>query len=370
MGLTKVTYPMMDFTDADDIQFPLDLTIGGNFVAVGDIVTDGDVQTTSINGGPLAGTKNPLINGAMQVWQRGTSFTMGTHLQQLADRWNFDFNGTVGTGTISRYTIPTTDWTDDFHPYYATRITQSVAGTGNTFYDFSQVIENVSIFSGKEVTISFYGKSFSGSNATLTAIKTEQYFGSGGSPSSPQFTTSDPVTVGTTWARHSITTTLASVVGKTLGTNSDNTLNVIFTLPLNVTFDIGITMVQIELGPIATPFEYKPIADTMMECQRYLQTSYNDGIAPGTITPNGAVFFTQPNATTDTNIALKTPMRTNPAVTLYNPATGATGTWNNSGTPITAALNQSGANNVSIVTTGGTDGTFVSGHYVFTDPLI
>jgi hypothetical protein len=341
-----------------------------DYAAVDSIRYNGNITVNSINNGPLAGTKNPIVNGSFDIWQLGTSFTLGPNLQKNADRWNFDFNGTIGTGTVTRLTVPPADYIDEFHPIYAARAAITAAGSANTFIDLSTQIENARIFSGQEVTISFYAKSLSGAPQAITAIKTEQYFGSGGSPSAPVFTTSAPITIGTTWARYSVTETLASVVGKTFGTNADSTLNVIITLPLNVVFDLAFTMVQIELGPVATPFEYKPIADTMNECQRYLQVSYNDAVTPGTVTSTGAVFFTQPNATTVTNIVLNTPMRTPPAVTVYNPATGATGTWNNSSTPLTATLNQNGMKNVSIQTVGGSDGTFVSGHYLFQDPLL
>ncbi len=341
-----------------------------DFSTVGELRFDGDMIVDSINGGPLAGTKNPIINGAFDIWQLGTSFTFGPNLQKNADRWNFDFNGTIGTGLIQRLQVPTSEYTNDFHPIYAANPKITVAGSANTFIDLSTQIENARIFAGKEITISFYAKSLSGSSQAITAIKTEQFFGSGGSPSAPAFTTSSPITIGTTWQRYSVTTTLASVTGKTFGTNSDSTLNVIITLPLNVTFDLAFTMVQIELGPVATPFEYKPVADRMAECQRYLQTSYDDSVSPGTVTTVGAMAFTQPNATTLTTIQLKTPMRTPPAVALYNPSTGASGTWNNAGSARTATLDQSGMKNVSIQTVGGIDGTFINGHYVLQDPLL
>jgi hypothetical protein len=341
-----------------------------DYSTVGKIRFNGDMVVNSINNGPLAGTKNPIVNGSFDIWQLGTSFTLGPNLQKNADRWNFDFNGTIGTGSVTRLTVPSADYTDEFHPIYAARAAITVAGSANTFIDLSTQIENARIFSGEQITISFYAKSLSGLPQAITAIKTEQYFGSGGSPSAPAFTTSAPITIGTTWQRYSVTETLASVTGKTFGTNGDSTLNVIITLPLNVVFDLAFTMVQIELGPVATPYEYRSIADIMSECQRYLQVSYNDAVTPGTVTSIGAVFFTQPNATTVTNVTLNNPMRTPPAVAVYNPATGATGTWNNAGTPLTTTLNQNGMKNVSIQTVGGVDGTFVSGHYVFQDPLL
>jgi hypothetical protein len=45
---------------------------------------------------PIA-TPNVIINGGMDIWQRGTSFTSGGY---AADRWLADFVG--GAGTVSQ----------------------------------------------------------------------------------------------------------------------------------------------------------------------------------------------------------------------------------------------------------------------------
>jgi hypothetical protein len=330
----------------------------------------GVASAASFNGGQVGGSRNPIVNGQFLVWQLGTSFTLGTHLQKNADRWNYDFNGTAGTATISRATVPTSAWTADFYPSYCLRFNQSVAGAGNTFQDISTQIEGVGVLAGKPVTISFWAISNSGGTPSFTAIKTEQYFGSGGSPSSPAFTTSAPVAIDGTWRRYTVFAQLASVNGKTLGTNADDTLNVIFTMPLNQVCDISITNVQIEAGVVATPFEYRSRAAVTADCQRYLVSSYDDGVAPGTVTSNGALAFTQGAANNVKDIQLPAKMRTTPVVVLYNPATGATGTWNNGGAAVAASLNTGGMKNISISTTGGSAGGFMTGHFVAQDPLI
>jgi hypothetical protein len=330
----------------------------------------GVASAESFNGGQVGGSRNPIVNGAFQVWQLGTSFTLGAHLQKNADRWNYDFNGTVGTATISRVQVPTSAWTEDFYPTYCLRMAQTVAGVGNTFQDISTQIEGVGVLAGKPVTISFWAVSNSGGTPSLTAVKTEQYFGSGGSPSSPVFTTSAAVTLSATWTKYTISATLAPVAGKVLGTNADDTLNVIFTMPLNQVFDISITNVQIEAGVVATPYEYRSRAAVMADCQRYLVSSYDEGVPPGTASSSGALAFTQGAANNIKDIQLPTKMRTAPAVSLYNPATGALGTWNNGGAAVAASLNTSGMKNISISTTGGTAGGFMTGHYIAQDPAL
>lgn len=362
--------------DVSGVGFTLELRYDSTFDAwallnpANPVSQNADI--TTINGGTVRGPGNPIVNGAFDVWQLGTVFSFGPHLQKTADRWNYDFNGAVGSGDMSRQLVPSGSKFAGFAPTYCMSITQTVAGSGNTFQDVSTQIEGVDTYQGQLVTISFYATYGGAIIPTFTAIKTEQYFGSGGSPSGSQFTTSAPVTLQSgagIWRRYSVQAQLASTAGKTLGTNQDDTLNVIFTMPLNQLYSIDITCVQIEPGAHATPYQYKPRAQTMEECQRYLQTSYDEGVAPGTATSVGVVGFSLSGANSVFTLPQKAVMRSFPALTLYNAAGGA-GSWNTSGGTLPVALNTGGTKGVTIATTGGVAGNFCTGHYVLQDPLI
>ena len=64
-----------------------DLTVSGGDVQAANLVSQGDVQTTSLNGGQLAGFRNVLINGDLAVNQRNldvASVAVGEYGQ---DRW-------------------------------------------------------------------------------------------------------------------------------------------------------------------------------------------------------------------------------------------------------------------------------------------
>ena len=50
---------------------------------------------------PLGNFRNKLINGAMDVWQRGTSMTFSNTMGFTGDRW-IAATGTNGVATISR----------------------------------------------------------------------------------------------------------------------------------------------------------------------------------------------------------------------------------------------------------------------------
>ena len=53
----------------------------------------------AINDGPISGARNRIINGGMDFWQRGTSFTSLTSSTYTADRWYLNM-GTPGTGVF------------------------------------------------------------------------------------------------------------------------------------------------------------------------------------------------------------------------------------------------------------------------------
>ena len=339
-------------------------TVVANMLA--DVEYDGTdfIILNPLSAGSATG-KNRILNGAFDVWQLGTSFTISSHLQKTADRWNFDWNGTLGMMIIQR--VNNLALANGLMFKNGVRLTQTGGASGNTFYDFSNQIESVHTLSGKKATISFYAYSASANNQIT--VKTEQYFGGGGSPSSSVFNTSSPITITQgSWNRYSVTFDIAPTPGKTLGTNGDDTLNVIFTLPVNTTFDFHICGVQIEEGVSASPFDFRPFSETFELCQRYLQTSYDNGTAPGTVTSQGALAFQAGGPNPLTTIQLQSPMRVIPAITYYNPATGAAGTWNDGGTARAVSTNTAGTKNVSVAVTGSAAGNFVSGHYVLQDP--
>tara|TARA_R110000868_G_scaffold236493_2_gene490517 strand:+ start:2498 stop:3619 length:1122 start_codon:yes stop_codon:yes gene_type:complete len=224
-------------------------------------------KITAINGGPLAGFRNRIINGNFDIWQRGTSFSP-TDNTYTADRWAIVFDGTGATRTISRqgFSLGQTDVPRE--PEYFVRFAQSVAGSGSTRNRIDQRIEDVRTLAGQQVTISFWAKA--AASTTMPSVVLQQYFGTGGSPSANVDTTAGiSLALTTSWQKFSYSVSLPSISGKTLGTDGIDSLVVLFNMPLNATFTIDIAQVQLEPGPVATPFEQRPIGTELSLCQRY-----------------------------------------------------------------------------------------------------
>ena len=224
---------------------------------------------SSSNGGPLAGFRNRIINGNFDIWQRGTSFSP-TSNTYTADRWAILFDGTGATRTISQQSFALGQTAVPNEPEYFVRFAQSVAGSGSTINRIDQRIEDVRTFAGQQVTISFWAKA--AANTTMPSVQLAQYFGAGGSPSAEVYTTAgSSLALTTSWQKFSYSVSLPSISGKTLGTEDIDSLVPLFNMPLNTTFTIDIAQVQLEPGPVVTPFERRPIGTELALCQRYFQ---------------------------------------------------------------------------------------------------
>lgn len=288
------------------------------------LAADGTAAATvsGINGGPLAGFRNAIINGNFDVWQRGTSFSNPTSGAYLADRWLHGFDGNGSTRTVSRqsFTLGQTDVPGE--PTYFFRYAQSVAGTGGASSNFQQRIEGVRTFAGQQVTVSFYAKA--AASTTLPSITLGQFFGTGGSPSATVTTTLvSSLVIGTGWTRYTYTATLPSISGKTLGSTEDDRLSLVFNLPLNSTFTLDFAQVQVEAGPVATPFERRPAGTELTLCERYYEIGnylsnyyFNNSWAP---------------ATKNEHVTFRTTKRAVPVIGGTFTGGGWTGTWSTGG---------------------------------------
>ena len=112
-----------------------------------------------------------------------------------------------------------------------------------------------------------------------------------------------------------------------------------------------ITGVQRELGSVATPFEHRTYADELTRCERYYQTSFNKGNAPGTSTSNTDAIIT--TGWSDGNAPFANPfrtvMRSAPTVTIRARNLTTAGQVLNDGTARTASAQDISNKGVSYI---------------------
>jgi len=264
----------------------------------------------------VAKSKNALINGNFDIWQRGTSQTGYGYGYGSDDRWLNVASGSTSVHSQQAFALGQTDVPNN-PKYYSRTVVTSVAGAGNYVLK-SQRIEDVSSFSGETVTLSFWAKADATKNIATGFV---QYMGSGGTPSA--HVTNIGVTthaLTTSWTKFTATVAIPSVSGKTVGTNGDHSLHFEFWFDAGSTFDgrtnslgqqsgtFDIAQVQIEKGSTATEFERRHYADELALCERYYQRIHALMFS-GNVTSGGYYYV---------STQLRTEMRTAPSATVTN----------------------------------------------------
>jgi hypothetical protein len=233
--------------------------------------TGGDVTVSfdqaNFGGGQFAAAKNKIINGDFGIWQRGTSTTLTTGVNTYtADRWNATSLHATGTATVSRQAFTAgAAPVAGYEGNYFLRMTAGATGTPSAYLDLGQRIEDVTTFAGQTVTMSFWAKASVGLEITPFY---QQVFGGGGS--STVTTNFSNVTLTTSWVRYSVTSTVPSISGKTIGTNSYLVMN-LFGKYVTNSQTIDFWGVQVEAGSTATPFQTATGTKQgeLAACQRY-----------------------------------------------------------------------------------------------------
>ena len=241
-----------------------------------------------IGSGQAQGDKNLIINGAMQVAQRGTSFAdlSGYGL----DRFQVGSSDSAAVTVTQDTTVPSGEGFKNSMKFDVTTADTSLGAS--EYYQFFQKIEGQNTAhlmwgtsDAKSVTLSFWCRS----NKIGTYVTT--FLNSATNRFNPNNFT---ISSANTWEKKTITVS-GDTTGTWLTTNGIG-LYVIWNLALGSNFDDGtdgtwgsgdygsgttvnfldstsnefyLTGVQLEIGEVATPFEHEDIGTTLAKCQRY-----------------------------------------------------------------------------------------------------
>jgi hypothetical protein len=304
-----------------------------------------DVADTQDNLGgavaPWVGAKNFLINGSMDISQRGTTFT-GVNSVYTLDRWYYASFGTSTTANVSQ---GSTDSVPGIQ-YYA-RVAANSATLSN--YNFTQTIEtaNTIPLRGKTVTVSFWMRTpVAFSNVFVwnlrysTSADTRISNAGTGTAVGSDFTFTGP----TAWTKYSQTVTIpsdASSLGFVMGTYNNTVATAYF----------DITGVQLELGSQATPFARSggSIGGELALCQRYYYRW-----TPGNNFSQACLTIARGSTLSDGNLPAPVTMRNTPTSIDSSNLLIALFAGGSSSAVTSVVLNQPGANSLAftITTTG------------------
>jgi hypothetical protein len=253
-----------DLIAASAADTPARLAVGNNGET---LVAD---SSTSTGLRYTAGTvqPNPVLNSAMQVWQRGTTI-VPTTTTYGADRWQV-YRAATGS-TFSRQL--TNDTTNLPFIQYCSRFQRDSGNTSTAVMLMFQSMETINTipFVGKTITMSFYarrGANFSASGNNLTV---QLNTGTGTDQNALSYTGSSNViasvaTLTTTWQRFTYTATL--------GTTVNEIAPYFYYDPVGTAgaadfFEM--TGVQIDVGNVALPFRTNgaTFQGELAACQRY-----------------------------------------------------------------------------------------------------
>ena len=285
-----------------------------------------------------SGRRNLIINGAMTVWQRGTSDDTASNNDYACDRWQIGFTGLEGNVDWDR----STDTPDDFS--YSLKVSMDASETS---LDAGDRIHIQQKFEGQDIqhlrygssgaktcTVSFWVKSSVAATYTLDIFQNEDV-------TNRVIGRSYTINAADTWEHKTIT--FVGDTAQAIENDNSEGLRLGWWLDAGSTFTSGpfsedwqdydaterihsttgwlestspefyITGVQLEVGTVATEFEHRSFGEELQLCQRYFQYYENPPI-------RGVVA----GSTQGYRMAMVLPvvMRANPSLTLQQ--TGST----------------------------------------------
>ena len=295
--------------------------------------TDTKIKTADIADEVFNSNRNLVINGAMQVSQRGTSSTgvTASGYRSAPDRFRPSI-GNAGTWTISQSTDAPEGFSNSYKFDCTTAKASLDAGSDMALQyrfegqDLQMLKKGTS--NAASVTVSFYVKSTKTGTFILELMDNDN---------NREISKAYTVSASDTWEEKEVTFegdttgTLDNDNAKSFtlqwwlvaGTNfTSGTLNTSWSDPATANRVVGqvniadstsnnwlLTGVQLEVGDKATPFEHRSFGDELLRCQRYF-VNY-----PDTSSGTNLVFMGRGNGSTqavNVNVPMPVVMRATP----------------------------------------------------------
>ena len=339
------------------------------------------VYTTTINGGPISGARNMIINGSQVINQRGFTGASGTTTSNsyITDRFkmNFSHDGAVSAGQTSmNSTVGGSAYADGFQNALFFKVTTADASLSASQYQLMQQrIEGYNVQGIKKgtanaqpITLSFWVRS--------TTIGT-YIVDLGDDDNTREVSQAYTINAANTWEKK-ILTFPADTTG-VFNNDNDASLDVIWWLAAGSDYTSGtlqttwgarvnanravgqtnllatvgndffLTGIQLEVGPQATEFERRSYGQELALCQRYY---WQINGSSGNQTAYNSNWY---NTKCRIGLTVPTPMRNSPTISLTGSTAGAFFTTNDDSTYINFAyvgaygeINSTGHTSVSL----------------------
>lgn len=290
---------------------------------------------------------NFILNGDMEHWQAGTSFTSVSASRYAADQWAYLLASSSAVVSLLRSTDIPTVAQSGYQSAYSLHVDNTTADASIAAGDLTAVLQPINgkdaaFLFGKTVTLQFWVK------ATVTGTYCISVRNSGVDRS---YVAEYTVSTTATWEKKSITLTLNPSAGTQTFTRSTAGWWVGFTIAGGSTYqttanawqtgnfhctsnqangssstanDFRLSQVQLVIGHEAYSFRRygKTEIDEIHALQSYYQKSYDLTVAPGTATAVGATAL-RVSGGLRTTMRFSCPMiRDNPTVATYSSNSG------------------------------------------------
>jgi len=240
-------------------------------------------------------SRQAIINPAFQNWQRlqfsSNTTTNPSTSTYTADQWKVEIANTGVLPATIIHSQQTHTPGDIAGAYYFYRINVNSAGSGfgnNDYYRLTQPIESATrnlCGLSRKITLSFYAKSSIASYKLGYAFG--QNYGTGGSPTAEESIMGGSVTLTTSWVKYTVSVTTNTLIGKTFGTNNDDSFKVylfqMWGTTIGINYGLGvassfvgsgnidISQIQLCSGGVSLPYQPTNPADDLNRCKRYYQ---------------------------------------------------------------------------------------------------
>lgn len=307
-----------DITKLENINAGLADQIDANYDYTSGLVAGGVLQPY-----PAFLSRQALINGNFDVWQRGTSFSGSGLTAYTADRWKVNRIG-GGTTTVSQDTVVPSNGKSR----YSLKVVGAYANL--EYQDIKYHIESADSkkFSGQKVTVSLQHQESVSAGSTIAQIIVT-YPSVADNFSTVETISSKYLTVSAAFIQESLTLTLPSA-SPLNAYPIGNGIQIIIRYTQQTatgTLTANISQVQVNTGDQALSFQPRSFAEELALCQRYYEKSYDYSVAPGTasnatgietkVVPSNTVATSQPYG----RVSYKVKKRTTTTVTIYPFAT-------------------------------------------------